>query len=397
MKPVAEALDLILSHAVPTPPEAVPLHAALRRVLREDAVADMDSPPFDCSSMDGYALRSGDAGGPREIVAEIQAGDSRKLELGPGQCARIFTGARIPGGADCVLMQEEAVIEQGRLLAPKITALENIRKQGENCRRGDGIVKSGTRLRAEDLAALASCGVTHPVVSSRPRVVHFVTGDELVDPSQTPAGGQIRDSNSTLIAALLAAHGAALMHHSRIPDDFDKSSQLLAAQNDFDILLISGGASVGDYDFARPLLEKAGFKILLDKINMRPGKPLIFAVRGGQLAFGIPGNPVSHAVIFHLMLAPLLAAMTGAERSRGMFQGHLEKDFSPRPNPRETYWPCSAAWGAGAFRLRPLRFQSSGDITGLAGMNALLRIASNHTGTIKQGDPVDFLWLDGTL
>lgn len=397
MKPVNEALDLILSHAALTPVENVPLHSALHRVLRADAKADLDSPPFDCSSMDGYALCAEDAGGLLEIIAEIQAGSVRQPEIKRGQSARIFTGAKIPAGANCVLMQEDAVIETGRLRAPKIAAEENIRKQGENCRRGDVIVKSGSRLRAEDLAALASCGITRPPVSIRPRVAHFVTGDEIVDPSQTPAGSQIRDSNSTLIAALLANRGAELTHQSRIPDDFEKSAQFLAAQNDFDVLLISGGASVGDYDFARPLLEKAGFQILLDKINMRPGKPLIFAARGRQLAFGIPGNPVSHSVIFHLMIAPLLAAMAGARHSRELCQGHLEKDFSPRPNPRETYWPCSAAWRNGAFRLRPLRFQSSGDITGLAGMNALLRIASNREGTIKQGDLADFLWLDSTL
>jgi molybdopterin molybdotransferase len=397
MKPVSEALDLILSHATLTPAETVPLQVALHRVLREAATADLDSPPFDCSSMDGYALRAQDAGTPLEIVAEIQAGGATPPAIGANQCARIFTGAQIPAGADCVLMQEEAIIEQGRLLAPEIELSENIRKQGENCRRGDIIVKSGATLRAEDLASLASCGIMQPLVSSRPRVIHFVTGDELIDPTRTPVGSQIRDSNSTLIASLLASHGAVLMHHARIPDDFETSAQLLAAQNDFDLLLISGGASVGDYDFARPLLEKAGFEILLHKINMRPGKPLIFAVRGSQLAFGIPGNPVSHAVIFHLMLAPLLAAMTGAQRSRELFQGHLENDFSPRPNPRETYWPCRATWREGAFRLRPLRFQSSGDISGLAGMNALLRIPSNHDSPIKQSDLADFLWLESTL
>ena len=224
-----------------------------------------------------------------------------------------------------------------------------------------------------------------------------MTGDELIDPSQTPSGSRIRDTNSTFIASLLASHGVQLLHQSRISDDFEKSAQCLATRNDFDVLLISGGASVGDYDFARPLLEKAGFEILLHNINMRPGKPLIFAVRGKQLAFGIPGNPVSHSVIFHLMLAPLFAAMTGAAHSRELFQGHLEKDFPPHPNPRETYWPCRAAWREGAFRLRPLRFQSSGDVTGLAGMNALLRIPSNHRGPIKQSDLADFLWLDSTL
>jgi len=126
---------------------------------------------------------------------------------------------------------------------------------------------------------------------------------------------------------------------------------------------------------------------------MRPGKPLIFGVRGKQVAFGIPGNPVSHAVIFHRMLAPLFEAMSGADRVERMFQGHVEKDFTFHPNPRETYWPCHATWSEGAFRLHPLRFRSSGDISGVAGMNALLRIPSAHAGVIKQSDTVDFLLL----
>jgi len=291
-------------------------------------------------------------------------------------------------------MQEDATIEDGRLRPTAIASLTNIRKRGENCRSGDVIVKAGKPLRAVDLAALASCGITEPLVSRAPRVVHFVTGNELVDPSQKPSEGQIRDSNSILIASLLDAHGAELVHQSRLPDCFETSIKSLEKHNDFDVLLISGGASVGDYDFARPLLEKAGFEILLHHVNMRPGKPLIFGVRGKQLAFGLPGNPVSHAVIFYLMLAPLFAAMAGVERSSRFFKGRLEKDFPLRPNPRETYWPCVAASNDGEFRLRPLRFQSSGDVTGIAGMNALLRIPPNQPGPIKQGDLADFLWLE---
>jgi len=397
MKPVSEALDLILSHATLMTAEPVPLRDALHRVLRADAQADMDSPPFDCSSMDGYALRSADAGELLEIVAEIQAGTAQKFEIQRGQCARIFTGAGVPAGADCVLMQEEAVLEGGRLRAPKIAVSENIRKRGENCRAGDVIVKSGQLLAPVDLAALASCGITQPLVSSRPRVVHFVTGNELVYPSKKPEGSQIRDSNSILIASLVASHGAELLHHAHMPDCMETSMQAMAGHDDFDVMFISGGASVGDYDFARPLLEKAGFEILLQQINMRPGKPLIFAVRGKQLAFGIPGNPVSHAVIFHLMFAPLFRAMLGVPGLPVIMQGHMEEDFSFRPNPRETYWPCRAAWRDGAFRLRKLQFRSSGDITGVSGMNALLRIPSNHPGAMKQSDTVDFVWLESTL
>lgn len=394
MKAVSEALELILSNAPLMPAVATSLEDAIGRVLRVDAVADMDSPPFDCSSMDGYALRAEDSGRLLTIAAEIQAGQTGEVAIAQGECARIFTGARIPGGADCVLMQEEAVIEEGKLRPPKTEAGDNIRKRGENCRCGDLVVGAGTVLRPVDLAALASCGVTRPLVSGRPRAVHFATGDELVDPSQTPAPGRIRDSNSVLIAALLASSGARLVHQARMPDSFEASARLLNNAPEFDVLLLSGGASVGDYDFARPLLEKAGFEIMFQQVNLRPGKPLIFARRGRQLAFGIPGNPVSHAVIFHLMLAPLFAAMTGRPGLLTLMPGQLEKDFPLRPNPRETYWPCRAAWREGGFRLLPLRFQSSGDVTGITGMNALLRIPAKHPSPMKQGDSMEFLWLD---
>ncbi|HWB61596.1 MAG TPA: molybdopterin molybdotransferase MoeA [Chthoniobacteraceae bacterium] len=393
MKQIDEALALILSRTPLMPPVETPLADALGRVLRGEIVADMDSPPFDCSSMDGYALRAADAGKPLEIVAEIQAGVGNPAAISVGQCARIFTGAKIPEGADCVLMQEEAALENGKLVSPQIPAGENIRRQGENCRKGDLLLKPGVTLSPGDLAVLASCGATRPKVGARPRVVHFVTGDELVDPSQTPSGGQIRDCNSTLVAALLAQHGAELVNQLRLPDNFEKSIDAVANARDFDVLLISGGASVGAYDFARPLLEKAGFEILLSQINMRPGKPLIFAARGKQLAFGLPGNPVSHAAIFYRVLAPVLEAMLGATPAERMLEGRMGHDFSSRPNPRETYWPCHAAWRDGAFRLRALRFQSSGDITGIAGMNALLRIPSGHPGMIKEGEPAGFLWL----
>jgi len=254
MKSVSEALDIILANAVLMPAVEVPLKEALGRVLRQEAWADMDSPAFDCSAMDGYALCAEDAGIPLEITVEIQAGRQTDVEIDRGQCARIFTGAKIPAGADCVLMQEDAVLENGKLIANDVSKGENIRKQGENCREGDVILKPGIVLAPGDLAVLASCGITQPQVSMRPRIVHFVTGDELVDPSAMPSGSQIRDSNSTLIAALLQEHGAELTHHERLPDSFESSAQSFAKQQEFDVLLISGGASVGDYDFAKPVL-----------------------------------------------------------------------------------------------------------------------------------------------
>jgi len=288
-------------------------------------------------------------------------------------------------------MQEDAEASEGRLRNSASGAAAHIRRRGENCRRGDIVVPKGRQLRALDMAALASCGITQPLVSRRPQVVHFATGNELVDPKEFPEGSQIRDCNSILIASLLAEQGADLAHQSRLPDELEAGVKSIFAKHDFDLLLISGGASVGDYDYARPFLENAGFNVVFHGINLRPGKPLLFATRGRQLAFGLPGNPVSHAVIFRLFLAPLLAALAGTDPSHKFLQGVVDSSEFRGSNPREAFWPCLALWENGAYRLRPVKIQSSGDILGAAGANALLRIPPARP--LKPNDLADFLWL----
>ncbi len=388
-----EARALILSKAALLESERVPLADALHRVLREDILADQDSPRFDCSAMDGYALRTTDAENLLSIVAAIPAGHADEVTIGENECARIFTGGRIPRGADRVAMQEDVEEKNGgvRIVAQRKEL--NIRVQGENCRRGDRLIENSQRLRAIELAIMASCGVTQPLVTRRARVAHFATGNELVDAGETPTGSQIRDCNSTLIRALLREHGAELVRQERIGDSLDVSQAALhQLREEIDILLISGGAGGGDHDFTRSMLTASGFTIHLEKINLRPGKPLIFASRGTQLAFGLPGNPVSHWAIFQLFLAPLFAAMSGCEipRVRTM-RGRLRQDFVSRASERETCWPATAEFDAGEWHLRLLRFISSGDVAGLAGANALVRIAPK-VERIAESETVEFLW-----
>ena len=391
MKTVAEALALVLKRAPLLETERVDLANGLGRVLREDARTDLDHPSFDSANMDGYALNADDPHEWLAVVCEIQSGDTQEYSLRPGECTRIFTGARIPRGANRVLMQEEAELSEGRLRKPSGGAPEHIRKRGENCARGDLLIPKGQPLRAVDLAILASCGIPSPLVSRKPQVVHFVTGNELIAPSQIPMDAQIRDCNSTLIAALLEECGAALAHQSHLPDDLSTGIESIQACPDFDLLLISGGASVGDYDFARPLLENAGFAVVFHGVNMRPGKPLLFATRGRQLAFALPGNPVSHAVVFRLFLTPLLAAMRGATPNFPFLNGYLIGEYLPRPEAREAFWPCHAQWDSNAFRLCPVPTRSSGDIIALQNANALLRIPAGKN--LDPTKPVEFIWL----
>ena len=227
---VTETLALITSKALLLEPERVPLEAARGRVLREDILADMDSPRFDCSAMDGYAIRNCDAGQPLRLVGEIPAGHDPELKIGAGECARIFTGGRVPLGADAVVMQEEARAEGEYIHVHLDRGATHIRRQGENYRKGDALLRTGMRLGPAALATLANCGMLSPLVTRLPRILHVVTGNELIPPDAAPEGTQVRDCNSTLVSSLLAERGIPLLRQLRVGDSLDAAADALASQ-----------------------------------------------------------------------------------------------------------------------------------------------------------------------
>jgi molybdopterin molybdotransferase len=391
LTPVPAALREVLSRAPQLPAERVTLAQALDRVLREPARADLDSPPFDASAMDGYALRATDAAQPLRLIGESAAGAAFTGIVGPGECVRIFTGAPVPAGADCVVKQEDTTREQTNVRITNIPRSGHfIRRRGENRRAGDIVVAAGVRLGPPELAALASAGVTMPQVSRRPRVAHVVTGNELVPPDRKPTGAQIRDSNSALVAALVAKHGGELSVHAHLPDDLAAAQATLAALPDHDVLLISGGASVGDHDFARPVLTALGYTLHFQQINLRPGKPLVFASRGDRLAFALPGNPVSHWVTFNLFVAPLLHKLiTGLDAAPPRRRGRLAPDAPlPPPDARQTIWPARATLVDGEPHVTLLTLASSGDSSGLVGANALVPLPTNG---LDAAQPLEFI------
>ncbi len=391
MIPADEAWRAILAHARSVETVRLPLDRALGRILRTAVRADSDSPPFDASAMDGYTLRVADAAGPLRVVGVAQAGEAFAGTLGAGECIRIFTGAPVPAAADCVVKQEDVACDGNIIRLARQGGPNFIRRRGENRRRGDLVVPAGAKLGPPELAALASAGVHQPEVARPPRCAHLVTGHELIAPDQTPAGAQIRDSNSTLIAALLARHGAELAGQSQVRDDLAAAQAAVAALPAHDVLLISGGASVGDLDLARPLLQALGYTLHFHAINLRPGKPLVFASRGRQLAFVLPGNPVSHWVVFQLFLAPLLDHLqTGAATLPARLTGQLAGDRLPPPDARQTFWPCRAVIVNGVYHLTPLPLASSGDSAGLVGANALLPVPP-PPGSLALGQSVEFI------
>ena len=371
----------------------VPLTAAHGRVLREDVAADADMPAFDRSAMDGYAVGADDDSARLRVVGEVQPGAAPEVAIRRGECARIFTGAQIPHGAGRVLMQEDCA-RDGEWMTPRRRDAKTwIRQCGEDARCGEVLLRAGVRLRAGEVSLLAQLGAVQPGVSPAVRVLHFATGNELVDPGTTPGPGQIRDTNSALVAALLAESGARLAGQARCGDALEALvSAVENAGADWDTLLFSGGASVGDYDFGGRTLERLGFTIHFRQINLRPGKPLVFATRGRQIAFVIPGNPVSHFVTYHVAIQLALECLTAAPHSWPLALAELADDLPAKPDTRETFWPAHGAVSGGVLRVRPLAWQSSGDLRGLIFANALVPIAPG-SGPEKRGTQVPVLWL----
>jgi molybdopterin molybdotransferase len=391
---LTEARALIAAKISPLPAAASTLPAAAARVLRQDVRAREDVPGFDRSAMDGYAIAMDDPSEKFRVAAEIQPGPASKCKLGRGECARIFTGAPIPRGASQVLMQEGVRLEGDFMVPLERSSVRHIRRRGEDARKGDLLLPSGTRLGAGELALLAGLGVTRLKVSPPVRVAHFATGNELVAPEQKLKPGQIRDSNSILVAALVRQFGGEIVKQERVPDDFGlllKNTR--AVNNASDLLLISGGASVGDYDFGKKLLDALGFKTHFTAINLRPGKPLVFATRGRQAAFVLPGNPVSHLVTLHVAVRLAFERFSGANNSWPLARARLAESFELKPGPREIFWPARVELQNGKLVARALHWQSSGDVTGLAGANGLLQLVAQAAAP-GAGEPISVLMLE---
>lgn len=390
---IEDVLAIVRAHATPLSVETVPLAQALGQVLRETVVAPEDQPPFARSAVDGFAVRVDDNATEFRIVDFLRAGDWRPRSLAPGEAVRIATGAALPADHLQVIMVEDTTVEGACLRVLRRDAARHVRERGEDARRGQPLVPAPCRLSAGALALLASLGAATPPVTRRPRVLHVATGNEIVPPEQTPATGQIRDSNTTLVRAFLAARGLTA-RHLRAPEDFAAATALLRdpahGAADVDLLLVSGGASVGEHDFTRRLLTDLGYEILIAKAATRPGKPLIVARRGTALAFGLPGNPLAHFVCLHLFVQAALDAVAGLPPNSPFRDGRLAADLDNDGNGRETLWPAQLAAHDSALALEPLRWISSGDLSSLARANAFIRVPAG-TGRLARGTQVAFV------
>jgi molybdopterin molybdotransferase len=389
MLSISEARALIAQTVHVLPPLRVPLAQAHGRTLRESLTADEDIPAFDRSAMDGYAIRADDPATEFRVVCEIPAGTVPTRAIGLGECARIFTGSPIPEGGTQVIVQEVAQRSGDAVTFSQRGKGINIRSRGEDAREGSVLIERGTQLGAVELSLCAQLGKCAPLIAPRPRILHIATGSELVAPDEIPEAGKIRDSNSTLIAALAAEAGAEIAHQFRVGDD---PAQLVGAISgtdigSWDMLLLSGGASVGDHDFGARTLRELGFSLHFTQLNLRPGKPLIFATRGRHLAFVIPGNPLSHLVCWHLVIRATLDMLAIGAIEFALVEAPLAGDVALKGNPRETWWPARIAWENGGAKFLPLKWQSSGDLTGIIGLDVLIRVPAGITA-VQPGETI---------
>jgi molybdopterin molybdotransferase len=405
-----EASVEIRSRCRPLPAVRAPLEESFGRGLRETICASEDFPDGDRSTRDGYAVLQNDDSETFRVVDTLHAADWKPRQLKTGEAARVATGASLPCDNLRVVMQENVEHTGDQIKILRRESATNVRRRGEEMRAGEAVLQPGVRLGEGALALLASVGCTRPLVGPRLRVCHFTTGDEIVSPDRKPRPGQIRDSNSILIRGLLQKFQCDVIQ-SHLPEDFEVAKRQIGNRqsviDDADLLLISGGASVGEKDFTRPLLEWLGFEVVFSRVNIRPGAPLIFGINGGssvpasqlvgslappgkmRIAFGLPGNPLSHFVCFHLFVAAALARLAGGE-GPAFRRGTLAVKLEDGPNPRETLWPARCEGSGGKLELTPLPWNSSGDLTCLAETNALIRVPVNRS-SIETGAEADFL------
>jgi molybdopterin molybdotransferase len=394
LRTIEEAQALVLARAEPLDAEQVPVADAAGRVSARAAAAVVDLPPFASSAMDGFAIRAGDAPGRLSVVDRAAAGSPAGLALGAGEAIEISTGGVVPDGADAVIPLEYVVQHDNTIeIAEGIAPGAHVRPRGGDIAAGDVVVPAGARLRPAHLGALAAAGIAEVACVRRPRVALLATGSELVTVGTALGPGQIYESNGLMLAAALAAVGADIELLPTVADDESAHREAIARGLAADVLVTSGGVSVGPHDLVRRIEAELGVEEVFWRVAIKPGKPISFGVRGATLVFGLPGNPVSSLVGCELFVKPALRALQGLDDplprvERGVLAAALRRNDA-----RDEFVRARSRLDRDGVVLEPLSGQESHMIARAAAADALVHVPRGE-GVLDAGATVGWIRLD---
>jgi molybdopterin molybdotransferase len=378
-----EALKIVLSQARLTESESVEMSRSVGRILAEDVISDMDMPPFDKSAMDGYACCRSDLQNELEVLEVIAAGQVPAYDIGSNQCSKVMTGAMIPKGADCVIMVEHTrQTAKGLVEFTATKTADNICYTGEDVKAGEPVLQKGLLVCPQHIAVMASVGCVNPKVYRKVKVAILSTGDELVEPHIYPDPGKIRNSNAWQLMAQAEAMHVEPFYLGIAPDEETQTLAFISkAMAGCDVILLTGGISMGDFDFVPAVLQQAGFEFHFRSLAVQPGRPTLFGTTAdGKYCFGLPGNPVSSFNQFELLVKPLLYKMMGREYRPVILRLPLAVDFKRKKSVRLSFIPVNLN---GQGEVTPVEYHGSAHIHALTQAFGLMSVPIGVTEIIK--------------
>ena len=382
-----QALKIVKANSHLLGTEKVEMMKSINRVLREDVLSDMNMPPFDKSAMDGYACRREDIANELEVVETIQAGYEPKFKIGKNQCAKIMTGAAIPKGADCVIIVEEVdELSGNRIKYRKEKTSDNICYKAEDVVAGQKLLEAGTRITEKEIASLALTGCVEPLVSIKPKIGIITTGDEIVEPANIPQQSQIRNTNAYQLIAQCEGFGCNTSYYGIVKDTEEEiSAAVIKAKQECDLILLTGGVSMGEFDLVPVVLKKTGFELLFEKVAVQPGKPTVFGKCKNTFVFGMPGNPVSSFIVFEFFAKEFLAGLMGLKNYSKTLSLEMAFDFKRKRNERLARIPVKINTEG---KLEAIEYHGSAHISALAFADGIISVPIG-VSEIKKGTVVD--------
>ena len=382
-----EAYGTVMKYVFETESETIPFSDTWGRILDENIASDIDMPPFNRSAVDGYACSRIDLTYDLEVIEVIPAGKEPLRTVGEKQCSKVMTGAIVPDGCDVVFMIEDSeILQDGRIRFTGTDPKLNISYKGEDVRRDDVVISKGKRIQPQDIALMASVGHTSVRVKKKPVVGIISTGDELIDPSGYPAVSQIRNSNASQLAAQVKRAGGAAVDYGIAPDNETVTFEIIEKSiKESDIVIITGGVSMGDFDFVPSVLGRAGVKIQFDRVNVQPGKPTTFGTHSKAVVFGLPGNPVSSFIQFEVLVRPFINKMMGYTWIPLEYDLPLGIDFDRKSSGRLGFIPVTINTNK---EVIPVNFHGSAHLAALSDTEGIIAMKPGIQ-SLKKGEIVN--------